>query len=499
MRIFTAYFAHETNTFSPMPTNLASFHEAGIYRPGASPPPAPGASGALLGASYFYEEALRRGDEVAVGLCAHAQPSRPVNRRDYETLRGWLLEDAAAAAAERLDLVLIMMHGSMIAEGCDDCEGDIMAALRAIVGPTVPIGLLLDLHCNVTEAMLANATIVKACKEYPHTDFDDRARELYDICARVRGGALRPTIGFRRVPMLGLFQTAVAPMRPFIDHILEREKSPGVASITLAHGFPWSDFPDAGASVIAVTDDDQALADRIAEEVAHDFFALRESGQARLLDIDGALDQALALKSGTAVIADMADNPGGGAPSDSTFLLRAALRRGVTDIGFAFMWDPAAVDLAFAAGEGARLPLRVGGKVGVWSGDPVDLDATIVRLRTDATQPHIATGQTALGRTALISANGVEIILNDIRQQPFSPEGLIAAGMDVWSKRILVVKSTHHFYAGFSHRAGAIIYCDTPGALNGDVAGRPYKRLRRPIWPLDDIQSIGTPAPAAAE
>ncbi|HRP11833.1 MAG TPA: MlrC C-terminal domain-containing protein, partial [Terricaulis sp.] len=123
----------------------------------------------------------------------------------------------------------------------------------------------------------------------------------------------------------------------------------------------------------------------------------------------------------------------------------------------------------------------------------------IVRLRTDATQPHIATGQTALGRTALISANGVEIILNDIRQQPFSPEGLIAAGMDVWSKRILVVKSTHHFYAGFSHRAGAIIYCDTPGALNGDVAGRPYKRLRRPIWPLDDIQSIGTPAPAAAE
>src|SRR5690606_12137310 len=116
--------------------------------------------------------------------------------------------------AQPLDLVLVMMHGSMMAEGCDDCEGDIMAAMRAIVGPDVAIGLLLDLHCNVTEAMLENATIVKACKEYPHTDFDARARELYALCADIRERKVKPTIAFQRVPMLGLYQTAHAPMRP---------------------------------------------------------------------------------------------------------------------------------------------------------------------------------------------------------------------------------------------------------------------------------------------
>lgn len=499
MRIFTAYLAHETNTFSPIPTNLASFRDGPFYRPGVSPPASPSTTESLLGAGYFFKEAVRRGDEVLVGLCAHAQPSRPLNRRDYETLRGWLLEDVTAAAAGGLDLVLIMMHGSMMAEGYDDCEGDITKAIRSIVGADVPIGLLLDLHCNLTDAMLTNATIVKACKEYPHTDFEERATELYEICAQVRRGVIQPTVGFKRVPMLGLYQTSRPPMRPFIDDIMELEKQPGVLSITLGHGFPWSDFPDAGASVIVVTNGDQELADNLALKTANAFFALRESGQAHLLNVEEALDEARKVKRGTVVIADMADNPGGGAPSDATFILREAIRQGVTEIGFAYFWDPAAVDLAFAAGEGARLPLRIGGKIGVWSGDPVDLDATVVALRTDATQPHIATGKTPLGRTALISANGVEIVLNDIRQQPFSPIGLIEAGMDAWSKRILVVKSTHHFYAGFAEQAAAIIYCDSPGALHNDVARRPYQRLNRPIWPLDDIRSINSPHSAAAE
>src|SRR5690606_32403727 len=160
--------------------------------------------------------------------------------------------------------------------------------------------------------------------------------------------------------------------------IMRREQEPGICSITLAHGFPWSDFPGAGASVIVVTDGDQRLADQTAHEIATRFFELRASGQAKMADIDHALDLAHSPESGTVVIADIADNPGGGAPSDSTFILREILRRGLTDVGIAYMWDPAALDLAFAAGEGARLPLRIGGKVGVWSGDPIDIEATVV-------------------------------------------------------------------------------------------------------------------------
>ncbi|MEZ5897764.1 MAG: M81 family metallopeptidase [Parvularculaceae bacterium] len=485
MKIFTAYFAHETNSFSPIPTNLKSFEDLGVYRPAKG---APEHNDSLLkGAAHFYREAKRRGHEAFVGLSAHAQPSRPANRADYETLRDWLLEDLKAAG--EVDIVLLFMHGSMMADGYDDCESDVLNRVRDVVGNDAPIGLLLDLHCNVTPQMLKAADFVKACKEYPHTDFENRAIELYDLCVRLRERKIKPTVSFARAPMLGLFQTANSPMREFVDSILAREKDPGVLSITLAHGFPWSDFKDVGAGVIVITDNDQALANEIATEIRDEFFALRDRGQAQLTSVDDAISQALSVQDGVAVIADMSDNPGGGAASDSTFILRALLNRNITDAAIAYLWDPAAVDIAFAAGEGARLPLRVGGKVSRFSGQPVDLDATVIALRTDAMQPHIADGApTPLGRTALISACGIDIVLNDVRQQPFSAGGLVAAGFDPWAKKILVLKSSHHFYADFHDKAARIIYCDAPGTLNSDAGKRPYKNIGRPIWPLDDIE-----------
>jgi microcystin degradation protein MlrC len=164
------------------------------------------------------------------------------------------------------------------------------------------------------------------------------------------------------------------------------------------------------------------------------------------------------------------------------------LERGIRNATIGLLWDPVAVRIAFSAGEGARIPMRIGGKLGPTSGDPVDVEATVLHLRTDAAQPHIADGYpVALGRTAVIEAQGIEIVLNEIRQQPFHPGAFASAGADPWSKRIVVVKSSFHFYAGFADRAAAIVYCDAPGALNSDASKRPYRFLKRPIWPLDDI------------
>ncbi|HET6564575.1 MAG TPA: M81 family metallopeptidase [Xanthomonadales bacterium] len=484
MKIFSAYLAHETNSFSPIATTLDSFAELGVHRLSYGET---SDRGVLKGASHFYEEAKRRGDEIHVGLCAHAQPSQPSNRATYETLRSWLLEDLQATG-NNLDMVLIFMHGSMMAEGYDDCEGDTLQRIREVVGPDVPIGVLLDLHCNITRQMLDNATVILACKEYPHTDFRQRALEVYDICARTRNGEVSPTTGFVRVPMLGLFQTARPPMRPFIDSIIQRESLPGVLSITLGHGFPWSDFSGASASVLVVTDRQQELANTLAVQLAADFFALRESGQAALYSIDQALDAALAEPEGTVVIADMSDNPGGGAGSDSTFILQRLLERGIENAAIAYLWDPAAVEQAFAAGENQVIKLEIGGKIGPGSGEPVQLEARILKLGSDANQAHIADGTlTHLGRTALISSRGIEIALNDIRQQPFTPSGLVECGLDPWSRKILVLKSSHHFYAGFHQQAARIIYCDAPGTLNSDIARLPYQHVSRPIWPLDSV------------
>lgn len=495
MKIFTSYLAHETNSFSPIPTNLGSFEELEIYRPSHGTEMTPSL---IKGAGHFRKEAHRRGDEAFVGLCAHSQPSRPCSATSYETLRGWLMEDLAAAGP--VDLVLIMLHGSMMAEGYDDCEGDLLAHIRAHVGPDVPIGVLLDLHCNITRTMLDEATFLIACKEYPHTDFQERAEELYELCAQTRTGQIKPSHAYVQIPMLGLYQTAKEPMRSFVDSIIADEKKEGMLAICLAHGFPWADFQDAGASIIVYTDGKPELAQTEAQRLAGRFFELRETGQARLASVEAAVEEAMAVDSGTAIIADMSDNPGGGAASDSTFILQELLRQGATDTLLAYFWDPTALDLAFAAGVGAHLPMRIGGKVGRFSGCPVDLDAKVLSLCEDAHQPHIADGAaTPLGRTALIQAEGIEIILNDIRQQPFSPQGLVEAGSDPWSKRIIVVKSSHHFYASFHERAARIIYCDAPGTLNSDVHARPYAHLRRPIWPLDDVSFAENPSHAGAK
>lgn len=484
MRCYIAFLAHETNSFSPVPTDLSSFEEIGIYRPSMGPPEAHLEQ--LKGAVDFLREAKRRGDEFVVGPCALAQPSLPCLERDYVQLREELLEGLRGALP--VDMVLLMMHGSMMSQGCDDCEGDVLARIRAMVGPGVPVGVLLDLHCNITAKMIANATLVMACREYPHTDFAERASELYDLLAKSAAGRIRPAMAFERVPMLGLFQTQREPMRSLVDAARKEEAQPGVLSITLAHGFPWGDSPHTSAGVIAITDGDPGRAGELAARVGRNFFALRDSGQVPLLGVEAALDAVDAQPPGTVVMADMSDNPGGGAASDSTFLLRAMLGRGVKNAAVGLLWDPEAVRIAFAAGEGATIPMRIGGKLGPMSGEPLDVTATIRRLHTDATQPHIADGgPAALGRTAVIETGGIEVVMNEIRQQPFHPDAFANAGVEPWSKRLVVVKSSIHFNAGFAERAAAILYCDAPGTLGSNAGTRPYRHLRRPIWPLDEV------------
>ena len=201
--------------------------------------------------------------------------------------------------------------------------------------------------------MRDEATFLIPCKEYPHTDFQERAEELYELCAQTRTGKLKPSHAYVQIPRLGLYQTAKEPMRSFVDSIIADEKKEGMLAICLAHGFPWADFQDAGASIIVYTDGKPELAQAEAQRLANRFFDLRETGQARLASVETAVEEAMSVDSGTAIIADMSDNPGGGAASDSTFILQELLRQGAKDVLLAYFWDPTALDLAFAAGVGA--------------------------------------------------------------------------------------------------------------------------------------------------
>jgi microcystin degradation protein MlrC len=212
------------------------------------------------------------------------------------------------------------------------------------------------------------------------------------------------------------------------------------------------------------------------------------------LPVDEAIDAALACRpgNGPVVIADGADNPGGGAASDSTFILHRLLERGIENAAVGMIWDPAAVAEAMRAGVGARVRMPVGGKVGPFSGSPVLGEWEVLAARSDAHQRGLdGHALDALGDAVALRWRGIDVVVNGLRQQTFSPDCFTELGVDVAKKRIVVVKSIQHFRHGFDPIAGAIVYCDAPGSLNLDLAQLPYQRVPRPIWPLDPIEEVG--------
>lgn len=490
LRLFLGGLVHESSSFSPLPTSVQSF-EAGVLVRRTDPQALQQivAQPNLVG---VVAAAARQGDTLLPGLYAEAQPSGPLSRSDYERLRDELLADLRASLP--VDAVLLLLHGAMLAEGYPDCEGDLLQRVREIVGSGTPVGALLDLHCNLSPAMVDSGAVLVACKEYPHIDYAARGEELHALLGAMARGELALQAHWQRVPMLGIFGTTQGPMRDFVQQLQDCEKtSPGVVSVSVLHGFPWSDTPHTSAAVLVLaqaTPAAAAVATGLLRELADSFYGLRERASAARLPLHAALDAALGAlppaPGAPVVLADTADNAGGGAAGDSTFVLRELLRRGVRDVALGMIWDPQAVAIATAAGVGARLPLRIGGKVGPMSGDPVDLEVEVLACRADARQRSLTPGGfDALGAAVAVRAEGIELVLNSIRQQVFSPECFTEFGIDLRAKRLVVVKSTQHFRAGFDALASRVVYADSPGSLQSDLGRLPYRFLPRPVWPVD--------------
>jgi microcystin degradation protein MlrC len=337
--------------------------------------------------------------------------------------------------------------------------------------------------------MLEQADYVMACLEYPHTDYTVRAGEAFDLLERHVSHGLRPLTAAVRVPVVGAYPTTVEPMRSFVALEREVQARDGVLSVSACHGFWLSDVPYGGATILVTTHDDPVRAQALALELAGGFAqAAAPAGEGlAAADAVAAALRAAAETGRPSVIADRCDNAGGGAAGDSTFVLRELLACGADRLALGMIWDPVAVDFAHRAGQGARLALRLGGKVGPRSGDPLDVEAEVLAVRTDARQAAFAQGEPrlTLGRTARLRIGGVDVIVNTERQQVFDPRVFTAHGVDPAACRVVVVKSTTHFRNGFAPLAGAIIECETPGSLTTDPSLLTYRRLPRPMAPID--------------
>jgi microcystin degradation protein MlrC len=483
MRIFTASLATETNTFSPVPTDRASFEMAFYAGPGEHPETPTLCSSPIVA---LRRRAMRDGLTVIEGTATWAEPGGLIQRKAYEDLRDEILDQLSAALP--VDAVILGLHGAMVAQGYDDCEGDLLARVRSIVGPDVVVASELDPHSHLTAKRLAAADILAAFLEFPHTDFYERGEHVVELALAAARGAIKPVISTFDCRMIAVLPTSREPMRSFVDRLKVLQGKDGILSISVIHGFMAADVPEMGTRIVVVTDNDKAKGDALAERLGMELFVMREKTVMEMVGADEGIDQALAAHKANpakpAVISDTWDNPGGGVPGDGTVVLRKMIERGVGRIGVATIWDPVAVTFCHAAGEGAVIGLRFGGKAGPQAGEPIDATVCVLKVAEEGWQ-SFGPSRVTLGPTALVRIEGTEIdvILNTNRTQTFEPDIFSNLGINPLSKDILLVKSTNHFYAGFEPIAAEIIYVNAPSSYPSDPRTTNYAKLDRAIWP----------------
>ena len=501
MRIALGGVLHETSTFIDTPTTLADFEQGfGIYRGEEIFARFRGANMCIGG---FLDGAEQHGFEALPLVWAFAYPSGLIERKAYDALKQEFLDRLRACEAQggQVDGVLLDLHGAMVVEGIEDGDGDFIASVRKAIGPHRPIVVAQDLHGNHTALRVEAADAIVGYDTYPHVDMGERGREAAEIIVRTLRGEIRPRMALRQLPLFWGTRCQVTAHPP-MDEVLRRvhaiEHRPGMISMTIATGFPWADVPDVGVSVIAVADGDESLARQAADELGDWVWQNRQRWQHPLVSVRDALAAGEKAGKYPIILADHTDNTGGGAPGDSTEVLRTFLELGLKDALILYMVDTESIAQAHQAGVGARIRLRLGGKSDPRQGPPVECEAEVVALSDGkfAYDGPMYAGLTGnMGQSAWLRVwdagrgrpdlQGVSVVAVTKREQPLDPAFARTLGIDCAKLRYLGVKSAAHFRSGFEKLAGSIYNVDAAGILVHDFTKLEYRRRRRPLYPLE--------------
>ncbi|MCW4048505.1 MAG: M81 family metallopeptidase [Candidatus Bathyarchaeota archaeon] len=490
MRIVTGTISHETNVLSNISTGLTEFKKRRLYYgdelfthfKGTKTP----AGGIIQGCKV-------NGYELVPTVFASATPSGTINSEAFDTLLNDILEGIRNAGD--IDAAVLHLHGAGVSENYPDIEGKVLKEVRALVG-SKPLAATFDLHANYTNLMVESADILIGYDTYPHVDGYERGVEAVNLTAKMLDGSLTPKKSFKQPPMLPALQvqfTGRPPMSKLISEAHRMEEMQGVETITVAAGFPWSDIHEAGMSFIVTTNDDQQLADSLAQELHDMAWNMRRDFLVKPTPMKEAFRQVKTAKETPIVLADIGDNPGGGAPEDGTVVLKAILKEGLSGGVLALIWDPDAVDMAIKAGIGETIEVMLGGHTDEMHGAPVKVTGK-VKVLSDGkfiNEGPMGTGsESDSGPTAVLEIGGNDVIVTTKRIQPLDLALYKNLGIDVTEKKFVVVKSSVHFRASHEPVAAQVIELDTPGLTSPRLAGFGFKNIRRPIFPLD-IEMLG--------
>ena len=487
MKWIIGSFMHETNTFSTVPTDLDAFR-AQMYLVGDDVPDAHRGTETVVGG--FMEVIEHYGDEAVYTVSSHATPSGLVTADAYGTMAGHILEGVKGNLDA--DGILLGLHGAMVAEGIDDGEGELLRRVREVIGAKMPIVVVLDLHSHITEELVEHASMVIGYQKYPHTDMGERGREAAEMILRIVKGEVTPVASLNKPPMIpvcGTCHTEGGLYKELWEDALRADRPAEILSTSLFAGFSYSDIPPMGYAVLVYADGNGEVAKTEADRLAQAAWDRRAEFLYTPTSVSDAVKQALAIEGQPVVIADIADNPGGGGANDGVEILRELLKQNITPAAVATIYDPQVVQQAIEVGVGEMLTTSLGAKTDSWHGKPVDVSGK-VRLIFDGEftykGPMSRGAQGTLGTCAVLDVNGIQVIVSSKRVQSRDPEMFRAAGIDPMAQKILVVKSAVHFRAGFGPIAAGIIIADAPGLTALDLSQFDFKRIRRPLYPIDE-------------
>jgi microcystin degradation protein MlrC len=485
---------HETNTFSVQKTDLATWRRRDFHL-GNEITAAFRNTSSAMGATF--EAADKYGWTLVHPVSANANPSGVVTDEAFETIGGLFLD--AARHQGPIDGVLLHLHGAMVVESYEDGEGELLARLRALLGRDVPIVATLDLHANVTQEMADNASALIGFRTYPHIDMYERAWQGADLLERAMRGAIRPHTVIARRPMLhGLDwgRTQKGPMAELIARGGALEAAGDVLVASVCAGFPLADIGDVGPSVTVTVDllrgDSAAHGQRVAEAFMDHAWATRDFTTVTMLSVAEAVARAREGKPGDKplIIADYTDNPGGGGYGDATDFLQGLIEAGVEGVAFHAICDPDAVQDGMRAGIGPAT-LTLGGKTDPQlGGGPLTLSGAITHLtngRFIAYGPMGGGVERDYGPSLVFRAGGIDIVVITNNGQATDLGQFTSLGLDPARYPTVCVKSMQHFRAAFEPLAREVILVDTGALCAPAYTPDNYPRVRRPIWPLDEI------------
>jgi microcystin degradation protein MlrC len=479
-----ASILQESNNFSPVRTHYDDFSpvfgDAVLERH----------HGKLTEMGGFIDTLSAAGVPIEPICAAWAITANRLVRRDLERLTHEFL--ARLRAIDPPQALLFAMHGAQTAESADDTEGYLLRLTREALGPDIPIVVTLDLHANVTRAIVEHASAIVGYQTYPHIDMFETGVRGAKLALRILSGEVQPAMAMQKLPLIvpaENMQTTSGPMHLLIERGKALEKAGETEIVSIFGVQPWLDIPEMGCSVVVVTNGDQRAAERHASDLASDFWRSRREFDVELTPVDKAIRQALAVDGGPVVFAESSDSTGSGSPGDSTGVLRPLLEAGLQEPAAIFLVDPEAVGKAAEAGAGATVTMRIGGKFDRKNSRPVKVTGH-VRMISDGRWTAWGKGyntgiETCMGRSVVLEVGQVRILIAERSAMTVDPELFRSHGIEPLRMKIVVVKSPNGFRAEYEPIAKKIFLVDTPGVSSANLSTLPFRRVSRPIYPLD--------------